>query len=101
LPQLVSVFHRSNGKLTVNDISGKNFRIKNTGNGSAFINGSVDELEVVCRDNGNVHAEKLKAKKIQAKRSGNGNIYVNEAASVQAQSTGNGNIIVEKEKKKM
>jgi hypothetical protein len=99
LPQLLSVFHRSNGKLTINGINGKKFRIKNTGNGSSFINGSIDELEVICRDNGSVYAEKLLAKKIQARRNGNGNIYVNEAAIVQAESSGNGDIIVGKEKK--
>jgi hypothetical protein len=98
LPQIISVFHRSNGKLTVNGISGKNFRIKNTGNGSAFLNGSIEELGVVCRDNGSVHAEKLAAKIINARRSGNGNIYTNEAATVTAQSSGNGDVIVLKEK---
>jgi Putative auto-transporter adhesin, head GIN domain len=98
LPQLAAVFHRSNGILTVNGVSGKKLRIKNTGNGSAFINGSIDELEVICRDNGSVHAEKLLAKKIEARRSGNGNIYINKAATVDAQSSGNGDIIIVKEK---
>lgn len=94
LPQLASIYHRSNGKLTVNGISGKSFRIKNTGNGSAFLYGAIDELDIVCRDNGSVYADKLTAKAIKANRSGNGNIYVNAEAAVTKQSSGNGNVIV-------
>jgi Putative auto-transporter adhesin, head GIN domain len=94
LPQILSVFHRSNGILTVNGIDGKYFKIKNTGNGSTFLNGSIDELELVCRDNGSVHADKLLAKIIHASRSGNGNIYINDLSKVTQQSSGNGEVIV-------
>jgi hypothetical protein len=75
LPMVSFIKHRSNGKLTVNGITGKYFGIKNTGNGNAYINGSVDELDIVCRDNGSVYATGTKAKKVKAERSGNGNIY--------------------------
>lgn len=94
LPQLQSVFHRSNGKLTINGLAGKFFSIKNTGNGSAFLNGAIDELHVVCRDNGSVYADKLSVKTITARRSGNGNIYVNRSTAIEAQSSGNGKVIV-------
>jgi hypothetical protein len=94
LPQIVSVFHRSNGKLTVTGISGRNFKIKNTGNGNAYLNGSIDELEIVCRDNGSVYADKLHATTINARRSGNGNIYTNEKAKISSQSSGNGDVII-------
>jgi hypothetical protein len=94
LPQIVSVFHRSNGKLTVTGISGKSFKIKNTGNGNAYLNGNIDELEIVCRDNGSVYADKLHATTINARRSGNGNIYTNEKAKISSQSSGNGDVII-------
>lgn len=78
LPELLFIKHRSNGKLTVDGISGRYFHIKNTGNGSAYINGSVDELDIVCTDNGSVFAQGCKAKKINSRRSGNGNIFTGE-----------------------
>jgi hypothetical protein len=94
LPQIESVFQRSNGILTVNGIDEKLFNIKNIGNATAYLNGLTDKLEVVCRGNGNVYADKLSAKTITASRSGNGNIYVNELSKVSAQSSGNGDVIV-------
>jgi Putative auto-transporter adhesin, head GIN domain len=94
LPQISSVFHRSNGKLTITGISGKNFKIKNTGNGNAYLNGTIEELEIICRDNGSVYADKLHATTINAIRSGNGNIYANEKAKISSQSSGNGDVII-------
>lgn len=78
LPEVSLIKHRSNGRLTVNSIKGSYFKIKNTGNGTAYINGSVDELDIVCTDNGSVFAKECKAKKINAHRSGNGNIYTEQ-----------------------
>lgn len=78
LPKVSEIEHRSNGTLTVNEIAGSYFRIKNTGNGSAYIYGAVDELDIECIDNGSVHAEKITAKKVDVKRSGNGNVYTNQ-----------------------
>jgi hypothetical protein len=75
LPEVTVIKHRSNGKLIVDGIIGRYFRIKNTGNGNAYLNGSVDELDIVCTDNGSVFAQKVKAKTVNVKRRGNGNVY--------------------------
>jgi hypothetical protein len=96
LPEIVSVFHRSNGNLTVNGISGKYFRIKNTGNGSAYLHGSIDKLDIVCRNNGSVDAKNLKAQTVAVKRSGNGNVYVNPDKVVSIHNSGNGNVVTDK-----
>jgi hypothetical protein len=93
LPSLTDVFHRSNGRLTINNIDGKYLKIKNTGNGSAILNGSIDELDIVCRGNGSVNAGNLTIKNLTVKRSGNGNVYANAGTVVTAQNTGNGNLI--------
>jgi hypothetical protein len=96
LPEVSFIKHRSNGTLTVNRITGQYFGIKNTGNGSAYLNGSIDELEIVCRDNGSVNAKNLKIKKLDVKRSGNGNVYANAEEITHKQSSGNGSVITDK-----
>jgi hypothetical protein len=94
LPNITSVYHRSNATLNINGLSNATFYLKNLGNGSTFLNGKVDELTILCRDNGSVHAENVIAKNIQAKRSGNGNIYIINNQTIQSESTGNGDIVV-------
>jgi Putative auto-transporter adhesin, head GIN domain len=46
LPEVSVIKHRSNGKLIVDSISGRYFGIINAGNGSAYIIGSVNELNI-------------------------------------------------------
>lgn len=76
LPEISFIKHRSNGMLQVDNIRGKYFGIKNTGNGTANLKGNADELNIVCTDNGTVDARQLKTKKVHTKRSDNGNIYM-------------------------
>jgi hypothetical protein len=82
LPMITAIKHRSNAKLTVHGIKGNFFQLKNMGNGSADIDGEVDELQIICTDNGNVYAENIVAKILTASRSGNGNIYTKEKAGI-------------------
>jgi len=93
LPQVASIFHRSNGLLIVNGIEGDKLSIKNTGNGSAMLNGVIDELDIVCSGNGTVNAKNLQTKTLKVKKSGNGNVYVTAENIINNQSSGNGKVI--------
>ncbi len=96
LPQVLSVFHRSNGNLAVSGIQGNTFKIKNTGNGNTNLKGSIDELEIICRGNGTVNARDMKVKTLQVRRSGNGNVYAKADKIIQSESNGNGEFIHKK-----
>ncbi len=93
MPEISVLEHRGNSIVTVNGIMGRYFRIKNTGNGNALLNGAIDELEVICRSNGTVRAEQLIAKTVNVKKSGNGTVYINTSNSFAANGNGNGNVI--------
>lgn len=93
MPEISFLKHRGNGNLYVTGITGHYFRIKNSGNGNAFLKGSVDELDISCSGNGTVKAEELLAKSIKINKSGNGNVYVNADSPFSANGSGNGDII--------
>lgn len=93
MPEISVLKHRGNGNLYVTGITGRCFRIKNSGNGNAFLKGSIDELNIVCYGNGTVKAEELLAKSIKINKSGNGNVYVNANNPFTANGSGNGDII--------
>lgn len=92
MPEISVLQHRGNSQLTVNGIAGRYFRIKNTGNGNAILNGTIDELDIICRSNGTVRAEQLIAKTVKVEKSGNSNVYINTNYSFSANGDGNGNV---------
>jgi uncharacterized membrane protein YphA (DoxX/SURF4 family) len=93
MPEVSVMFHRGNSSLMVTGIVGRYFRLKNTGNGSAVLQGSIDELEIIGRSNGEVRAEKLIAKNVTVTKSGNANVHINTEYSFSAKGTGNGNVV--------
>jgi Putative auto-transporter adhesin, head GIN domain len=93
LPEISVLEHNSNSDLVVNGIGGRYFRIRNTDNGSATINGAIEELDIIKRGNGNVRVDKLVAKHIKVLSSGNGSVFLNTDFPFNARSTGNGKII--------
>jgi hypothetical protein len=93
MPEISVLEHNSNSNLVVDGVIGRYFRISNIDNGSATINGSIDELDIVKSGNGNVYAEKLVAKKIKILSSGNGSVIVKTDCPFNARSSGNGNIV--------
>lgn len=95
MPEISVLEHMGNSNLKVTGISGRYFRIKNRGNGNAVISGSIDELDIICRDNGNVNAKDVIAKSVKINRSGNGNVYINTDNTFIANSSGNGNVVNE------
>lgn len=82
MPEASVIKHRSNSSLTVNGITGRYFRINNSGNGNAIINGSIDEMDITCRGNGAVNAEGVTAGTIKINKSGNGNVIIKQMAAL-------------------
>jgi Putative auto-transporter adhesin, head GIN domain len=99
VPSLNEIMHRGNSSLLVNGITGERFKIKNTGNGSAQLNGTVHVLEVICRSNGTVNAKNVDADILEVRRSGNGNVYTNAKKVNTNENTGNGEVVQHKEGK--
>ncbi len=93
LPQLAALEHDGNTGLTVNGLSGQRFYLRNGGNGTARLNGSVEELEIKNTGNGNVKAQELVAQQVTVNCRGNGNVYVNAAVSITARAQGNSSVI--------
>jgi phage gp45-like len=93
LPRLSYTAHEGNTGLAINGISGKYFRLKNGGNGSVKLTGSIDELEIKNTGNGNVNARQLIAQQAEVRCRGNGNVYVNVEAGLTASSHGNCSVI--------
>jgi uncharacterized membrane protein YphA (DoxX/SURF4 family) len=95
IPEISVLEHMGNSTLNVSGIVGRYFRLKNHGNGNARIEGTIDELDIICRDNGNVNARGITAKSVKINRSGNGNVYINTQNNFTANSSGNGNVVNE------
>jgi Putative auto-transporter adhesin, head GIN domain len=93
LPQLSSVQHQGNTGLSISGITGKSFWLKNGGNGSAQLTGTIDELEIKNTGNGNINAGQLAAQQATVLCRGNGNVYVNAEKSITARSSGNCSVI--------
>ncbi len=93
LPNITYIKQHGNNGLLVEGITGESFTIKCAGNGSAMLNGSIDNLEIVCNGNGNVNAAKLLAKKVAITKRGNGTVITNTDNSFYANGSGNGDII--------
>jgi uncharacterized membrane protein YphA (DoxX/SURF4 family) len=93
VPELSVVKHRSNSNLVINGITGRYFRIKNTGNGDVRLAGSIDELDIICQGNGDLNAAALSAQSIKIQKSGNGDVFIKTDKPFSAKGSGNGDII--------
>ena len=62
MPKILELNHSGNSNLIVSNLSGTNFKLKNSGNGIIKISGSIDLLEIINTGNGNTKAEKLFSK---------------------------------------
>lgn len=89
LPKVIEVNHSGNSTLVISNLSGTNFKLENSGNGTTKISGSIDTLEVINKGNGNTKAEKLLSKNAVIKCSGNGNVYATVSNNLTAKATGN------------
>lgn len=92
LPELVSVTHRGNDYLTIKNINGNLFSLKNSGNGNVVLSGKIEKLEIKKSGNGDINAEDLVAQDVKVHSSGNGNVLVNAAINFVANGSGNGDI---------
>lgn len=92
MPKILELNHSGNSNLIVSNLSGTNFKLKNSGNGIIKISGSIDLLEIINTGNGNTKAEKLLSKNAKIKCSGNGNVYLNVSNDLNVKATGNSTI---------
>lgn len=92
LPEISVLEHRGNDVVAVNGITGKYFRLQNSGNGDVELKGSIDELEIKKNGNGDINAAKLFAQRVTVNSSGNGDVVVNAANYFKANGSGNGDI---------
>ncbi len=93
MPEVSVVRHRSNSNMNITGITGRYFRVKSTGNGSVTLNGSIDELDIICHGNGAVKAEGMVANLLKVQKSGNGNVYIKTDSVFTATGSGNGDVI--------
>ena len=93
MPEVSVVRHRSNADMNITGITGRYFRIKNSGNGTATIKGSIDELDISSGGNGGVKAEEMIAKLVKVEKSGNGDVYIKTDNAFTATGSGNGDVI--------
>lgn len=92
MPEISVLEHTGNSQLTVNGITGRYFRIKNTGNGNARVTGAIDELDIIKTGNGDINARYLVAKMVKLTTEGNGDVTINTNARFTASLSGNGNV---------
>ncbi|MEC4004198.1 DUF2807 domain-containing protein [Flavobacterium sp. SUN052] len=93
MPKILEIKHSGNSSLIVKNLYGTNFKLENSGNGTATIFGSIDKLEVINKGNGNTKAKELIAKTAIIKCSGNGNVYTNTSDELTAKASGNSSIV--------
>lgn len=93
MPEASVIRHRGNSSLSVTGIIGRYFRLENEGNGSAILQGMIDDLDIKKNGNGEVKAQKLVAKMAKVKSYGNGNVQVNTQISLTAHGSGNNSVM--------
>ena len=89
LPKLISITHRGNSSLNINNYKDENLKIDNSSNGSISIFGQVTTLDIKNDGNGNINAEKLLTQNAKIKCAGNGNVKVNTTELIEAKAIGN------------
>lgn len=92
-PEASVIKNSGNSNLSVQNISGRYFKLENTGNGDSNVSGTIDVLDINKIGNGDVDASNLNVKKAELKSSGNGDLTVNVSETLSARLTGNGDII--------
>ena len=92
-PEASVIKNSGNSNLSVQNISGRYFKLENTGNGDSNVSSTIDVLDIIKIGNGDVDASNLNVKKAELKSSGNGDLTVNVSETLSARLTGNGDII--------
>ena len=93
MPEASVIKNSGSTNLSVQNISGRYFKLENTGNGDSNVSGTIDVLDIIKIGNGDVDASNLNVKKAELKSTGNGDLTVNVSETLSARLTGNGDII--------
>jgi hypothetical protein len=93
LPSVTSISHRGNTEISIKGIKARYFRYENIGNGSAVLQGEVENLDIKKTGNGEVRCGDLISKVSKVKSYGNGNVIINSLISLSAVGAGNCSVI--------
>lgn len=93
MPKIEAINHSGNSYLNISNLSGNNFKLENSDNGTAIVSGKIETLEVINKGNGNIKAKGLLTKNAKIKCSGNGNVYVTVSEKCTAKASGNCSIV--------
>jgi hypothetical protein len=93
MPEASIIKNSGNSNLSVQNISGRYFKLENIGNGDSNVSGTIDVLDIIKIGNGDIDASNLNVKKAELKSTGNGDLTVNVSETLSARLTGNGDII--------
>ncbi len=93
LPSVTHIFHRGNTEISVKGINARYFRYENNGNGSAILQGEVENLDIKKSGNGEVRCGNLISKVAKVKSYGNGNVIINAQISLSGIGAGNCSVI--------
>ena len=96
-PKLEDLYKQGNSSVSINLKNQSKFFLYNEGNGSATLNGIVNELSIKNDGNGKTDAGGLFAKIVTVDAYGNGNVIINASRKATGKRNGNG-IIVQKGK---
>lgn len=89
MPEIIELNHSGNSNLIISNLSGTNFKLENSGNGTVKISGLIAMLEITNSGNGNTKAAELLSENAFIKCSGNGNVYLKVSNDIIAKATGN------------
>jgi Putative auto-transporter adhesin, head GIN domain len=93
LPALIALEHSGNSNVSIKGVTGKLFRLNQSGNGSITIEGSTLLFDLSKSGNGSIKANKLIAQEIKIIMSGNGDCIVHATDSLTVRGSGNGEVI--------
>jgi hypothetical protein len=93
VPKIDYIRQSGNSNLTISNLSGYQFNLKNTGNGMVKILGVIDNLTIINTGNGSAIAQGLTTTNAQINSAGNGNVLVAVSNKIIAKASGNTSII--------
>jgi Putative auto-transporter adhesin, head GIN domain len=93
LPEISVLQHNGNSNLMVIGISGRYFRLENSGNGDIKLNGSIDAWDLSKTGNGDLTAVDFIVKKATINSSGNGDAKINVTEKLVVTISGNGDLV--------
>lgn len=93
IPEISAIQHSGNSDLSVSGLTGRYFRLQQSGNGDVVLKGTIDELDLNRSGNGDLYATSLSVRIAKINSSGNGDVEINVSERLSVNASGNGDII--------